>query len=471
MSNQAPPPPCCQTLIGFGGSDAPDDESINACIHCAMCLSSCPTYRETHLEMSSPRGRIFLMKAVQEGRMGLGSAVFQEQMAQCLNCRACEAVCPVGVPYGTMLEASRAQIEQARHPRHGDPLLLPTAEGGNTPETPAVLVTLAPRPWWQRILRQVVFDHLFMDMRLFRTFSRAMALYQRSGAQRLARASGLLDLLGMGDMEALLPPINRSFTIPRGQIYRPTSKRRHVVALLSGCIMSTAFVHVHDATIRVLQKNGCEVLLPPEQGCCGALHLHSGDLEGGRTLARRAIAAFEGVGADAIITNAAGCGSTLKEYGHLLKDDPLWRERAEAFSARVRDIHEFLVDIGFNHAELGPLPLSVTYQEPCHLAHAQRITRAPRALLEAIPALELREMEESALCCGSAGVYNITQPQMAAQLGARKASQALATGADIIATANPGCAVQLAGELHQRGALTPVRYIVELLDESYRNTR
>lgn len=457
------------TFISFSGSDVPDDEGINACIHCAMCLSACPTYRETSLEMSSPRGRIFLMKAVQEGRTGVESAVFQEQMAQCLNCRACEAVCPVGVPYGAMLEASRAQIEQARRPAH----LLPA--GGNESEaaaTPTVHIALAPRPWWQRRLRGLVFGHLFMDMRLFRAFSRALALYQRSGAQRLARASGLLDALGMRSTEALLPPINAAFTIPRGQIYRAVGERRRVVALLSGCIMSTAFAHVHDATIRVLQHNGCEVLLPPGQGCCGALHLHSGDLEGGRTLARRTIAAFEGLGVDAIITNAAGCGSTLKEYWHLLKDDPAWHDRAQAFAARVRDIHEFLVDIGLNRANLGPRSLSVTYQEPCHLAHAQRITHAPRLLLAAIPALELREMEESALCCGSAGVYNVTQPEMAAQLGARKITHALATSADVIATANPGCAVQLAGELKQRAAGTApptVRYIVELLDESYRH--
>ena len=248
--------------------------------------------------------------------------------------------------------------------------------------------------------------------------------------------------------------------------------KRYRVALMPGCIMSTAFAHVHEATIRVLQKNDCEVVLPPDQGCCGALHTHGGDLDGGRELARANIAALEKAGLDsldAIIINAAGCGSTLKEYAHLLHGDTAWEERATKFVAKVKDVHEFLAKIEFNRADLHPLALQVTYQEPCHLAHAQRITAQPRTLLQAIPGLKLIEMNESSLCCGSAGVYNITQPELAASLGARKIENALATGAEIIATANPGCALQLAGELRKRGRDVRVRYIVELLDASYRN--
>ncbi len=440
-------------LVPFSARDRPSSDIINTCVHCGLCLSSCPTYRETGLEMSSPRGRIYLMKAVDEGRIGLESEVFQEQMSQCLNCRACEAVCPSGVQYGAILEASRAQIEQARE------------RGAHDPMAPA---TLPPRPLWQRALRGVVFDALFKEMGLFRAFSATMRLYQRSGAQWIARKSGLLSLIGMADAERMLPPINPHFTVPRGQIYPAEGERRYSVAVLTGCIMSTAFAGVHEATIRVLQKNGCEVILPPDQGCCGALHTHGGDLDGGRELARRNIAAFEGLGVDAIVINAAGCGSTLKEYDHLLHDDPLWHERAAAFSRKVKDIHEFLAGIEFNRADLSRLEVQVTYQEPCHLAHAQRITVQPRTLLTAIPGLQLREMHESALCCGSAGVYNLTQPEMAARLGARKVDNALATGAQVIATANPGCALQLAGELRRRGEEVQVRYIVELLDESYR---
>jgi glycolate oxidase iron-sulfur subunit len=395
------------------------------------------------------------MKAVSEGRVGLNSAVFQEQMYQCLNCRACEAVCPSGVEYGKIVEASRAQIEQAR----GKPVPLPTA----TPVTE----TPPPLPWWLRLLRWGVFGGLFAHLSWFRAFSRVLALYQRSGVQWLVRTSGLLRWVGMHEMEAMLPPMSRTFVVPQGQVYPAHGARRFTVALLSGCIMSTAFAHVHGATIRVLQRNGCEVIIPPDQQCCGALHIHSGDLEGGRSLARRNIAAFEGLGVDAVIVNAAGCGSTLKEYGDLLRSDPAWHRRAQRFSRLVKDVNEFLAGMELNRAAMGPLPLHVTYQEPCHLAYAQRITREPRVLLRAIPGLRLREMRESALCCGSAGVYNLTHPEMARQLGERKVSHALDTGVEVIATANPGCALQMAAELRRRGKAVAVRSIVELLDEAY----
>jgi glycolate oxidase iron-sulfur subunit len=454
ISNQ----PVSIPLIGFSPQDRPPEDLINACVHCGLCLSSCPTYRETGLEMSSPRGRIYLMKAVSEGRIGLESDVFQEQMDQCLNCRACEAVCPSGVQYGTILEASRAQVAQVKLHQRAD---APPASAQPVPG-------LQQWPWWQRALRGVVFGALFKNMALFRLFSGSMALYQRSGAQWFARKSGLLKAMGMDAMEGMLPPISTRFTVPQGQIFPAEGERRATVALLTGCIMSTAFAGVHEATIRVLQKNGCDVILPPEQGCCGALHVHGGDMAGGRELARRNIAAFEALGVDAIIVNAAGCGSTLKEYEHMLHDEGPWAARAAAFVAKMRDVHEFLAQLGLRSAGLGALPVSVTYQEPCHMAHAQRITAQPRALLRAIPGLELREMHESSLCCGSAGIYNITQPEMAARLGARKIENALATGAEVIATGNPGCALQLANELRQRGKDVQVRYIVELLDESYR---
>jgi glycolate oxidase iron-sulfur subunit len=295
-----------------------------------------------------------------------------------------------------------------------------------------------------------------------------MVLYQKSGAQWFARKSGILKLMGLDETEQMLPALSGKMIEPRGQVYPAEGTRRASVALVTGCIMSTAFAEVHEATIRVLQKNGVEVILPPGQGCCGALHTHGGDLDGGRALARVNIAAFEGLGVDAIIINAAGCGGTLKEYGHLLHDDQEWHGRGEAFSAKVKDVHEYLAGIGLNTAGLGPMDVSVTYQEPCHLAHAQRISVQPRTLLKAIPGLELREMHESSLCCGSAGIYNVTQPEMAAQLGVRKVNNALATGARVIATGNPGCALQLAGELRRRGEDVQVRYIVELLDESYR---
>lgn len=450
--------PAAHPPSGFRGRDIPSAAIINTCVHCGLCLPVCPTYRETGVEMSSPRGRISLIQAVGEGRLGVGSAVFQEQMSECLNCRACEAVCPSGVQYGALVEASRAQIEQ----RKAEAPALPSSDG--TAAGTADIAPHSPLVWG---LRRIVFDGLFRDMAWFRAFSALLALYQRSGLQWLARRSGLLRAAGLAEMEALLPPLSRSFMVPQGQLYRAEGTHRATVALLTGCIMSTAFAHVHAATIRVLQKNGCDVLLPPDQGCCGALHSHGGDMEGARALARRNIAAFAGGGIDAVINNAAGCGSALKEYGHLLEYDPAWHGLAKAFAARVRDIHEFLGEIGLNRSGLGRLPLPVTYQEPCHLAHAQRIGTQPRDLLRAIPGLELREMQESALCCGSAGVYNVTQPEMAHRLGRRKVDHALATGAEVVATANPGCALQLAGELQRRGAPVAVRYIVELLDAAY----
>ena len=438
--------------IPFAGADIPSEAVINTCVHCGLCLSSCPTYRETGLEMFSPRGRIYLMKAVADGRIGLESEVFQEQMSACLNCRACEAVCPSGVEYGQILEASRTQIEQAR-------------EDGRLP----------PHSWVVKLMRGSAFGLMFKRLELFRLFSRLMWLYQRSGAQAIARR-GILKLLKLDETETLLPPISDRFVVPQGQIYPAESgpnggaggQARYHVALLAGCIMSTAFANVHEATIRVLQKNGCEVLLPPDQGCCGALHVHGGDMDGGRALARRNIAAFEGLGLDAIIVNAAGCGSTMKEYGHLLHDDSAWAERAKAFVAKVKDVSEFLGGIELNTRDLKPLNATVTYQEPCHLAHAQRISAQPRALLRAIPGLTLKEMHESSLCCGSAGIYNITEPEMAARLGNRKLDNAEATSADILVTANPGCQLQLAGGLRRRGSAMRVRHIIEVLDQAYR---
>ncbi len=430
--------------VPFAGPDVPAENLINACVHCGLCLSSCPTYRETGLEMFSPRGRIYLMRSVSEGRFGMESEVFQQQMDACLNCRACEAVCPSGVQYGAILEASRTQIEQAR-------------ADGRLPEASLPV----------RTLRGAVFGVLFKRMAAFRLFSRAMWLYQRSGIQAMARQLGILKALGLAETERLLPTISDRFTIPLDQTFPAAGQATKTVALLTGCIMSTVFADVHAATIRVLRRNGCTVVLPKAQGCCGALHSHGGDLAGARELARKNIAAFEGLHVDAIIVNAAGCGSTLKEYGHLLHDDPEWAARAVAFSAKIMDVSEFLAELDLNTRDMRPLPLTVTYQEPCHLAHAQRISAAPRKLMRAIPGLTLREMPESSLCCGSAGIYNVTQPEMAARLGKRKVDHALSTGADVIVTANPGCHLQLVGELRTRDSQARVLHIVEVIDMAY----
>lgn len=424
-------------LRGFAGHDVPSTEVIRSCVHCGLCLPSCPTYVITRRERSSPRGRIWLMKEVSEGRLDLLDPLFEEEMYLCLNCRACEAVCPSGVKYGEILEASRAQIEQARK---------------GTPKA--------------RVLRKVVFGGIFTDMRRFRALSAGLRLYQRSPLPRIAKRSGVLKVLGLDQAHELMPQVSDRFVVPKGETIPARGEWRGRVGLFTGCIMSTAYAEIHEATIRVLTRNGFEVTLINGQGCCGALHVHQGDPDGGRALARKNIDAFDTPYLDAIIVNAAGCGAAMKEYGHLLKDDPEYADRAARFAERVQDVTEFLAAKGLS-AEPGPLPMTVTYQEPCHLAHAQRISKQPRQLLKAIPELRVVEMPESSLCCGSAGIYNLLQPDMSSKLLARKLDNALSTGAEAIVSANPGCMLQLTSGLRARGDERPVLHLVELLDRAY----
>jgi len=426
-----------ERLGNFHGPNIPDVNVIRSCVHCGFCLPSCPTYRLTKRERSSPRGRIWLMSQVSLGNLELLDPIFEEEMSLCLNCRACEAVCPSGVKYGEILEASRAQIEQNR-------------------ETPVT----------EKAAREVAFNVLFSDMKRFRVASHALKFYQRSGVQSAVRKSRLLNVIGLAEKEQMLPELSNRFTVPHGETIAALGEKRGHVALFTGCIMSTAYASVHDSTIRVLTRNGYDVTLVSEQGCCGALHVHGGAPDGGRKLARTNIDAFESANFDAIIVNAAGCGAALKEYGHLLKDDPAYAERASTFSATVRDVVEFLGDVGLS-ATPGPLHWTVTYQEPCHLAHAQRITKQPRALIKAIPGLTLIEMPESSLCCGSAGIYNLIQPDMSSALLTRKLDNALSTGAEAIVSANPGCMLQIAAGLRARGDRRPVIHLVELLDRAY----
>jgi glycolate oxidase iron-sulfur subunit len=380
------------------------------------------------------------MKAVTEDRMDMMDPIFEHEMSFCLNCRACEAVCPSGVQYGQILEASRAQLERAHN-------------GGSVPA---------------RAAKGLTYGFLFKDMRRLRAASQGLKLYQRTGLQSLVRRSGVLDLIGLAEQEMMLPELSDEFMIPHGQTWPAVGESIGRVALFTGCIMSTAYADVHEATIRVLNRNGYDVTAVRDQTCCGALHIHGGDMDNGRDLARQNIDSFELDRYDAIIINAAGCGAALKEYDHLLHEDPDYAERAESFCAKVKDVVEFLADVGLT-ATPGSFPARVTYQEPCHLAHAQRITAQPRALLDQVPDLELIEMPESSLCCGSAGVYNVTQPESARELGNRKVDNALSTHPEIIVSANPGCMLQLQGILRSRGVDVEVLHIVELLDRAYRN--
>ena len=432
-----------QPIKGFAGPDQPDDDILRRCVRCGLCLPHCPTFLETRRETSSPRGRIHLIQAVAGGQLDLTDPTFVDQMYECLDCRACEDVCPSGVAYGQLVETARTQIEHA-----------------------------GARPAWQRAARTVAFEGLFGDMRRFRMAGEALRLYQRAGMRTLARASGALRMLGLGEMEAMLPELSSSFVVPHGEVYPPAGAvRRERVALFAGCVMSTIFAETDRATVRVLAANGYEVVLPARQGCCAALNIHAGEMEQARALARRNIEAFASSEADYVVVNAAGCGSTLKEYGRLFEHDPAWRERARAFAERVRDVTELLGTLeaaGELNTAFEPLSLRVTYQEPCHLAHAQRITQQPRRLLQAIPELQVVEMEESKLCCGSAGVYNLTRPEMATRLGTRKVEHIFDTQADAVVTANPGCHLQLRAMLARAGSPIPVFHIVDVMDAAYR---
>ena len=415
----------------------PKQWDLDRCVHCGLCLNACPTYRELGLEMDSPRGRVYQMVQVANGAPISESYI--EHIELCLACRGCESACPSGVPYGRMVEAARAQIEAQMRRR------------------PAA-----------RLFRRFAFG-LLKSRAGLSAAGTLLYLYQASGLEKVVRALGLLKLLGrLGDLEQLAPAADPPFFFSQiGKVFPPKGKRRYRVAFMAGCIANVAFARLNEATVRVLQKNGCEVSTPGGQGCCGALHLHSGLREDARELARRNIDAILGGCFDAIVSNAAGCGSTLKEYGELLADDPEYAGRAKEFASRMRDVTEFLASIELNR-RMRPVQATVTYQDSCHLAHGQRIRSAPRKLLAAIPGLTLREMPGSDICCGSAGIYSLVQTGMSSQILLSKMAQVNATEAEIVATANPGCMLQLQTGVRLHGTNQRVVHVVELLDEAYR---
>ncbi|HLV99772.1 MAG TPA: heterodisulfide reductase-related iron-sulfur binding cluster [Ktedonobacterales bacterium] len=419
---------------------------MRQCIHCGFCLPTCPTYAVLGVEMDSPRGRIYQMQAIAEGRMEIGPD-FIEHMYCCLGCRACETACPSGVQFGKLIESAREEIEAVAPQQHGGT---------------------------ERVLRSVIFGGVLPSRLLTSLLFTGLKLYQRSGAQTLARKLNVLDsipgpLAGkLQEPEALMPRIEGAlFQGALPVITHALGERRYRVGFISGCIMDQVFRDINEASIRVLAANGCEVITPPEQRCCGALHVHSGEAEQGRALARANIDVFERWGCDYIIINSAGCGSNLKEYGHLLRDDPGYAERAAAFSTKVKDISEFLALIDLN-PQLGEIKRRVTYHDACHLAHGQKIKNQPRALLKRIPGLELVDLKEADWCCGSAGIYNITNQEMAGRLLSRKMGNIEATRAQVVATGNPGCMIQINFGARQRELPIQALHPVQLLDEAYR---
>ena len=389
--------------------------------------------------MDSPRGRVYQMVQVANGAPISPSYI--QHIDLCLACRGCETACPSGVRYGRMVEDARAQIEEAR-----------------------------PRGIFTRALRRFVFGRLLVSRPLLTVAGTALYLYEASGMRAMMRGLGFLKMLGkLGDLEQLAPSADPPFFFSQiGRTFAPQGKRRHRVAFMAGCIANVAFARLNEATVRVLQRNGCEVVVPEGQTCCGALHLHSGLPNDARALARKNIDAVLKGEFDAIVTNAAGCGSTLKEYGELLAEDPVYAVRAHEFAAKMRDATEFLASIELNR-EMGPVPAVVTYQDSCHLAHGQRVRSAPRSLLASVPGIEFREMAGSDICCGSAGVYNIVESGMSGQILEHKMESVNATRAEIIATANPGCMLQLEAGVRRHGAKQRVMHVVEVLDLAYKN--
>jgi glycolate oxidase iron-sulfur subunit len=424
----APPP-----RGAFDGDHPPSQHLLDDCVHCGFCLPTCPTYVLWGEEMDSPRGRIHL---VEQGVQGAPmSDALVQHIDACLGCMACVTACPSGVQYDHILEPTRSQIER-RHER-------------------------SPR---DRLTRNAIFA-LFPYPRRLRALRLPLLAYQRSGVQQALRRSGVLRRLSpaLATMESVAPPVRR--VRPAPPLVRAVGERRAVVGMLTGCVQREFFPHVNAATARVLAAEGCDVLIPPEQQCCGALSMHTGRRDEAQRFARRLLDAFADAGVDHVVVNSAGCGSSMKEYAELLEGDPEYAERAKEFAAKVRDVTEVLADLG-PRAPRHPLPVTVAYHDACHLAHAQGVRTPPRQLLGGIPGLQLREIQEAALCCGSAGVWNLLHPEPASELGDRKARNVLKTGAELLVTANPGCLMQISSALRRAGTVLPTAHTVEVLDAS-----
>ena len=423
----------------FDSHHPPSRDLVADCVHCGFCLPACPTYVLWHKETDSPRGRIHLMRVGLENGTELSNG-FVRHIDTCLGCMACVTACPSGVKYDQLIEATRPQVER-----------------------------LTVRSVGDRLFRRFVF-WLFPYPSRLRWVTLGIWLYQVLGLRRLLHVSGLLALLParLRAMEATVPPIALRLIWTRfPEQVRAEGKRRRRVGLILGCVQRVFFDEVNRATARVLAAEGCDVVIPPTQGCCGALPMHAGIEGSAETMARQTIDAFKAAGVDTIVTNAAGCGSMLKQYGHLLRDDPAYAERAAVFAEKCRDVSELLADLQ-PQAPRHPVPSRVVYHDACHLQHAQGISAAPRAVLATVPKLKVQDIPEGELCCGSAGIYSLVEPETALELGRRKAKNILTTGADAVVSSNPGCLLQLRRGLAETGRPLPTHHLVEIIDASIR---
>ena len=426
----------------FDSKNPPQQELIDSCVHCGFCLSTCPSYRVIGKEMDSPRGRIYLMDAIAKGQATIDETTTQH-FDSCLGCLACVSTCPSGVQYDRLIAATRPQVERNQ-----------------------------PRNFSDRLVRTLIFN-LFPYPHRLQALLPALWLYQTSGLQQLIRHTGLLKKLfpRLAAMESILPKITAdSWRNNLPDIIPAQGEKRYRVGMILGCVQRLFFSQVNEATARVLTANGCEVVIPKTQGCCAALPAHQGQEAQAQTLARQMIDSFAGIDLDAIIINAAGCGHTLKEYSQILAEDVDYKIKAQEFSAKVQDIQEFLSTIKLT-AKLSPLTtgeLNIVYQDACHLLHGQKISLQPRQLLKQIPGVKLKEPIDASLCCGSAGIYNMLQPEIADELGRQKTNNLLMTGADIIASPNPGCSLQIQKHLIDKKSTIAIFHPVELLDYSIR---
>jgi glycolate oxidase iron-sulfur subunit len=448
MQTSENPPSEIATLSNINGFDEqnpPNPQLIDTCVHCGFCLSTCPSYRVIGKEMDSPRGRIYLMDAINEGKIPLNEATV-EHFDSCLGCLACVTTCPSGVQYDKLLVATRPQIERNY-----------------------------PRSLPDKLIRLIIFS-LFPYPNRLRFLLAPLLVYQKLGLQKIVRSTNLLKIVSprLAAMESILPKVTlKAFQDNLPTIIPAQGEKRYRVGMILGCVQRLFFSPVNEATVRVLTANGCEVVIPKSQGCCAALPEHQGQTEQAQSLARQMIDSFADTEVDAVIINAAGCGHTLKEYGHILEDDAEYCDKAQEFASKVKDVQEFLATVGLT-AKLLPITeetLTLVYQDACHLLHGQKISVQPRQLLKQIPQVKLVEPIDAALCCGSAGVYNMLQPEVAEELGNQKVQNLLNTGADLIASSNPGCTLQINKHLEMQGKKIDVIHPIELLDYSIRGIK
>lgn len=425
-----------------------NDDELSNCIRCGFCLPACPTYRETGLEAASPRGRIALMKAAADGHMHAGDDL-RRQLDLCLGCRACEPACPSGVQYGSLLEQAKDAIEE--HTKH---------------------------PAWVEWIRAMAFKHLFVNQKRMRLLGGAIRFYQKSGLQRAVRSLGLLRILPdhMRRMEAVLPEASSSgVALELGTFIPAKGPKRGTAGMFSGCIMDILFLETNKNTVKLLSEAGYDVIIPPGQNCCGALHAHSGEMEGARKLAANNVRAFKEAGVDVIVSNAGGCGAMLKDYEHVLQDvldgrDGITREDAKRFSEQVKDVSEIFTELA-PLDDPGELDARVTYQGSCHLQNVMKVKHAPRQILRGIRCVRYVELHESDRCCGSAGIYNVVQPEMSGRILDEKMEHVKRTRADVLVTSNPGCLLQMKHGIHKAGLHKEMRavHLVDLLAEARAN--